>query len=132
MEALALAQQAEAQNATALLVAAVNNRLIEATDIDRLEPEHIIEIGILETPQQVADYVFVVLHETPVQLAARREQAQAALRQAQQAARDEVQARTNAAAVEIDNRANIARGTQNQIIGGKRRRRRTRKARKHF
>jgi hypothetical protein len=122
--AIAAAQQAEAQNAGRLLELAVNNRSIEEADIANLTPEHIEEIGILETFQQVGDYVHFVLHETPEARTARRLQEQEALRRAMQAGRDAVNAQN-------DNRNNIARA-QNQNRGGRsRRRRRTRKVRKY-
>jgi hypothetical protein len=114
MNAVALAQQAEAQNATTLILAAINTGLISIDDANNLTADDIGEIGILATPEQVRDYVFQVLHETPEQRAARRVQERAALQQVRQAARDEIQARADA-------RVNT--------MGGKRRRKRTRKTR---
>ena len=127
MDAIAAAQQAEAQNATALILEAINTGLITIDDANNLTADHIGEIGILETPQQVGEYVYFVLHETPEQRAARREQERAALQQAREAARDAVQARATARADTIENTANT---------GGKSRRKRkrsrkSRKSRKH-
>lgn len=118
MDAVALAQQAEAQNATALLLAAINAGLLTIDEANNLTPEQFGEIGILETQEQVDNYLFRLLRETPVQRAARREQEREALNQLRINLRDQVQARADA-------RANI------YTTAGKRRRRRTRKSRKY-
>lgn len=123
MNALAAAQQAEAQNATTLILSAINSGLISIEDANNLTVDHIGEIGILETPDQVRDYVFTVLHETPEQRAARRVQEQAVLQQVIQQARNTVQDRADARANTIN---------PGQLNGGSRRRRkRSRKSRKH-
>ena len=132
MEAFALAQQAadqaEAQNAITLLLAAINSGLISIDDANNLTTTHIGEIGVLETPQEVSDYVFFVLHETPEQRAARLAQQEEQLRLVRDQVRREVQERADA-------RANTFHGVANgdaMNTGGKRRRRRTRKARRYF
>uniref|UniRef100_A0A6C0HXK5 Uncharacterized protein n=1 Tax=viral metagenome TaxID=1070528 RepID=A0A6C0HXK5_9ZZZZ len=130
LAAIAAAQQAEAQNAGRLLELAVNNGSIEEADIASLTPEHIEEIGILETFQQVGDYVYFVLHETPEARTARRIQEQEAINRAMQAGRDAVNAQRDAVNAQNDNRNNIARGGPT-ILGGRSRRRR-RKTRKYF
>jgi len=116
MDAIAAAQQAEAQHAVELILQAINNHLITVADANALTPEHIGEIGILQTPQQVARYVHIVLHETPEERAQRIAQERAALQQVREQARNVVQARANARADHVAN------------TGG---RRRTRKYRKH-
>lgn len=136
MEAFAFAQQAadqaEAQNAITLLLAAINSGLISIADANNLTTTHIGEIGVLDTPEEVRDYVFFVLHETPEQRAARLAQQEEQLRLVREQVRREVQERTDA-------RANTFRGVANGVAngdamntGGKRRRRRTRKARRYF
>lgn len=122
MDAIAAAQQAERTNATTLILEAINLGLITATQANNLTDEHIVDIGILETPQQVADYVYVALVETAEQRAARRVQEQAALQQVRDAVRNEVQARANERANTI---INPGQG------GSRRRRKRSRKSRKH-
>ena len=120
MDAIIAAQQAEALNATTLILAAINTGLITATQANNLTDEHIEEIGILETPQQVGDYVYVALVETAEQREARRVQERAALQQVRETVRNEVQDRA-------DERANTI---MNQG-GSRRRRKRSRKSRKH-
>ena len=130
----AAAQQAERANATTLILEAMNTGLINPQEANNLTDEHIEEIGILETPEQVGNYVFRLFRETPQQRAARRVQEQAALQQLRETLRNEVQLRADARAGLINGNANgNANGDANGMIeGGKRRRRRTRKARRYF
>lgn len=114
MNALALAQQAEAQNATTLILAAINTGLISIPDANNLTADDIGEISIFQTAEEVGIYVFRRFYETPEQRAARRVQEREALQQVIAQARNAVQDRADA-------RANT--------MGGKRRRRRTRKSR---
>jgi len=123
MDAIIAAQNAERANARTLIMEAMNLGLVTPDNANNLTVEHIEEIGILETPQQVGDYVHVALVETAEQRAARRVQERAALQQVREAVRNEVQARA-------DERANTL--NQGQPNGGSRRRRkRSRKSRKH-
>ena len=115
--AVLAAQQAEAQNATTLILAAINTGLISIDDANNLSGDHIEEIGIMETPEEVGIYVFRRLHETPGERAARLVQEREALQQVIAQARIAVQNRG-------DFRANTIANT-----GGKRTRRRTRKSR---
>lgn len=124
MDAIAAAQQAERTNAITLILAAINTGLITETQANNLTEEHIEEIGILETPQQVGDYVYVALVETAEQSAARRVQERAALQQLRETVRNEVQDRANARAANL-----INLGQPNG--GSRRRRKRSRKSRKH-
>jgi hypothetical protein len=120
---IAAAQQAEVQNARTLILEAINSGLITETQANLLTPEHIEEIGILETPQQVRDYVNEALVETPDARSARRAQEQATLQQLRENLRNEVQERANARAALIN---------PVQPMGGSRRRRKqSRKSRKH-
>lgn len=116
MNAVALAQQAEAQNATTLIAQAVGQGFISETDANLLTEAHREEIRTMRTPQEVGTYVYLEFHETPDDRAARRVQERAALEQIRQDARNEVEARAI-------NRANQIQPGQ----GG--RRRRTRKSR---
>jgi len=119
--AIAAAQQAELQNAITLIQAAINSGLVTVEQANNLTPDHIGEIGILETPEQVGVYIYQALVETAEQRAARREQARGALQAAMAQARQALQERT-------DQRVNVL---NDQRQGGKsRRRRRTRKSRK--
>lgn len=124
MDAIAAAQQAERENATTLILEAINLGLITITQANNLTDEHIEEIGILETSQQVGDYVYVALVETAEQRAARRVQERAALQQVREAVRNEVQDRA-------DERANTVINTGQPMGGSTRRRKRSRKSRKH-
>jgi hypothetical protein len=121
MEAIIAAQNAERANATTLILEAIDSQLISTQEANNLTEEHFGEIGILETPEQVGNYVFRLFRETPEQREARRVQERAALQQLRDNLRNEVQNRA-------DERAN----TLNQGQGGSRRRRkRSRKSRKH-
>jgi len=122
MEAIIAAQQAEAQNATTLILAAINTGLISIEDANNLSAEYIEEIGSMETPEEVGIYVFRRLHEMPEQRDARLAQQRVALQQVIQAARTEIQARA-------DERANTM-NNPGQPMGGSRRKR-SRKSRKH-
>ena len=122
MADIAAAQQAEAQNATALILAAINSGLITIDEANNLTEDHIGEIGIFQTAEEVGDYVFRLFRETPEARAARRLQERAAFEQLRDNLRNEVQTRANVRADNLDNGA----------MGGKRRRRRrTRKTRKY-
>jgi len=117
--AIIAAQQAEAQNATTLILAAVTAGIISQTDANMLTPNHKLEIGAMATPEEVGNYVYLVLHETDAERAARIVQERAVLDQVRQDARNEIQARINARV-----------GPQNQG-GSRRRRKQSRKSRKH-
>ena len=132
-QAVVDALAAEAQNTRTLILAAYNSGLINVDDANRLVPL-IGELAHLETPEQVGIYVFRQFYETPEQRAARVVQERAALQQVIETARNEVQLRADARAGLINGNANgNANGDANGMIeGGKRRRRRTRKARRYF
>ena len=115
INAVALAQQVQAQNATTLILAAINRQLISVNDANNLTEDDIGEISIFQTAEEVGIYVFRRFYETAEQRNARRVQEQEQLRIVREQARREVQDRADA-------RANT--------MGGKRRRRRTRKFRK--
>jgi HD-like signal output (HDOD) protein len=112
------AQQVQAQNATRLILEAINRQLISVNDANNLTEDDIGEISIFQTVEEVGIYVFRRFHETIQQRNARRIQEQEQLRLVREEARREVQDRADA-------RANTMNGN-----GGKRRRRRTRKFRK--
>jgi hypothetical protein len=118
INAAALAQQVEAQNATTLILEAINRQLISVNDANNLTQDDIGEISIFQTAEEVGIYVFRRFYETDEQRNARRVQEQEQLRLVREQARREVQDRADA-------RANTMNGN-----GGKRIRRRTRKFRK--
>jgi hypothetical protein len=127
MEAIIAAQEAERANATRLILEAINREYMSELQANNLTDEQIGDIGILETPEQVRDYIFIALVETPEQREARRVQERAALQQLRENLRNEVQERANTRADTL-----INTGLPGQPMGGSRRRRKqSRKSRKH-
>lgn len=113
INAAALAEQVQAQNATTLILGAINRQLISVNDANNLTEDDIGEISIFQTADEVGIYVFRRFYETIQQRNARRIQEQEQLRLVREQARREVQDRADARA--------------NTMNAGKRRRRRTRK-----